>query len=544
MKPATQARASFQVDRALMDAFAAFSGDHSPLHMDPDFAARSRYGSTVVHGVLPLLALPALVQELLPERTWSVRQVQARFLRPILPDDSVELIATLESGYPEPAVHFELRRAGQDSPCTTGSLRLIPSTASGHAEQNAAGPSALCPPPLLAEHVIEDLAPGRSTELAFSWDAPQRQALQDLLHHVLPAHRHPAWAEPFLALLALLSTQVGMVMPGRYATFQEFDLGFTGGHAPGSGAGTLRALVASVSSTSRSLVQDVRFDLEGKLVAEGRLVVQVARSPYVPPTMDELATTALDHGLAGRVVLITGASRGLGATTAKLFALHGARVVVNYRSAREQADAVVDDILRHGGEAMAVQADVSDEGAVRGMIDRIGERWGAVDVLVNNAVGNFRPIPFSETTWGQVEQDLSVILKGAFLVTQAVLPGMVAAGGGSIVNVSTLAVESPPRDQSKYVMAKSALNGLTRSLAVELAPRKIRVNMVVPGMMETDLTSGTDRIAVAQLKAATPLKRLAEPREVAQAIVFLASAQAGSTTGQKVLITGGLPPFL
>jgi 3-oxoacyl-[acyl-carrier protein] reductase len=120
---------------------------------------------------------------------------------------------------------------------------------------------------------------------------------------------------------------------------------------------------------------------------------------------------------------------------------------------------------------------------------------------------------------------------------------MIAQGGGKIVNLSTVAVETPPRDQFKYVVAKSALTGITRSLAVELAEHNIQVNQVVPSMVETDLTRGVSSLALSKLKAASPMKRLATATEVSEAIVHLASRRSDHTTGQKYFVTGGLPPF-
>ena len=172
------------------------------------------------------------------------------------------------------------------------------------------------------------------------------------------------------------------------------------------------------------------------------------------------------------------------------------------------------------------------------------EQYGTVHALVNNAVGDFYPIPFRELTWERLQQDLDVVVKGAFYCCQEVLPLMVANGGGKIVNVSSIAVDDPPPGQSKYVVVKSALMGLTRSLAVELAPHNIQVNMVAASMVETDLVKHIPKLFVAGLRNDAPMKRLANTIDVAKAIVMLTSSLAPFTSGQRLVVTGGRPPFV
>jgi 3-oxoacyl-[acyl-carrier protein] reductase len=532
-----------------MEAFAAFCGDRSALHMDAGYGRRSRFGGNVVHGMLPLMALPALVDQAMGGAPVRVVAAKARFLRPVKPGDGLRITATVEPTTAGTRIPFEVIST-QDSTVATR----------GHLEVEPCSPAALVGPkdaaPMTgslaeADHRFEDLATGTTTALPFHWGPAQYHAMVHLFRALRGDHAAsgpdvvpPAFDAQAYGLLALLSTQVGMVMPGRTATFQEFELRIHGGPVRGAAHGELSSTLTFLSAAAQTLTQEVVVTLGGSTVATGRVVVQVARSPFVPPSMAELAASALDIGLKDKVVLITGGARGLGATTAKLFALHGARVVVNYRASKAQAEAVVADITAHGGQAMALQADVADTGAVHDMVRRIAERWAPVYVLVNNAAANFHPIAFERTAWHHMQEDLDVVLKGAFNAVQAVLPGFVEQGGGRIINVSTVAVETPPKQQAKYVVAKSALMGLTRALAVELADRHVLVNMVVPGFVETDLTSGYNRVAIGQMRASTPLKRLAEPRDVAQAIVHLASAQSRFTTGQKIMVTGGAPPFL
>jgi len=248
--------------------------------------------------------------------------------------------------------------------------------------------------------------------------------------------------------------------------------------------------------------------------------------------------------LKGKVVLITGASRGIGETTAKLFALFGARVIVNYHRGKEDADRIVQEILDEGGAAIAVQADVTQSDQVQRMVEKGIERFGAIHILVNNAVRDFRPISFADLTWDEIQKDLDVIVKGAFHCCKAVAPFMLEQGGGKIVNISSIAVDDPPPDQLKYVLSKSALVGLARSLSMEFASRNIQVNTVVPNFVETDLVSHVQESFRKKIAKDTPMNRHASPVDVAHAVLFLASAFSSYTTGQKIMVTGGKLPYL
>lgn len=192
---------------------------------------------------------------------------------------------------------------------------------------------------------------------------------------------------------------------------------------------------------------------------------------------------------ADGVELVTGASLGPGETIAKMFGAHGARVVVNYHRGREDANRVASEIVEAGGEAASAQADVSVPDAVRQLVTRATREWGPVEVLVNNAASGYEARSFQDLQWTDVQRDLNVIVKGAFNCCRAVLPSMVEHEFGCIVNMSTTAVENPLDNHAGYVAAKSGLLGLTRSLAVEYANDGIRVNAVMPGMVETDLTA-------------------------------------------------------
>ncbi|MFN7141491.1 MAG: SDR family NAD(P)-dependent oxidoreductase, partial [Limisphaerales bacterium] len=343
---------------------------------------------------------------------------------------------------------------------------------------------------------------------------------------------------------ALFSTMVGMCFPGKRATFLNFDVSFAE-RLPFEELCRLQSRIAFKSATTSTISQALSFTgSDGRVLASGKIHARVNAPPSRMLSMQELAASELDLGLRGKVVLITGGSRGIGETTAKLFALHGAKVVINYLQSQTEAERIVCEISQHGGDAMAVQADVSDRTQVAAMVKKIRERFGVIHILVNNAVRDANPVPFLELTWNKLEADLNVVLKGAFNCCQEVLPSMVEQRFGKIINLATVFIETPPVNQSKYVISKSALVGLTRSIAVEFARHNIQCNLVVPSMVETDLSKNVPKIFAEKMKAETPMQRLATPVEVAKSILFLASSLSSFTTGQKVMVTGGNAPLL
>jgi 3-oxoacyl-[acyl-carrier protein] reductase len=261
------------------------------------------------------------------------------------------------------------------------------------------------------------------------------------------------------------------------------------------------------------------------------------------PSLADLKAGALDPGLRHRVVLVTGASRGLGETVAKLFSLYGCRVAINYGRSAGHAERVADEIRAAGGDALVVGADVADPEQVSKMVERIVGRWGTIDILVNNAASDATPIDFSKVAWRDVEEGVAVVVRGAFNCCKAVIPLMLKSGAGKIVNVGSLATDSPAPNQLKYVIAKSALVGLTRSLAVDYASHNIQVNLVSPSVVETDLIAHIPKGYRAKIAQDTPMRRNATPQDVAQAVVYLASKHSGFTTGQKIMVTGGAAPF-
>ena len=240
----------------------------------------------------------------------------------------------------------------------------------------------------------------------------------------------------------------------------------------------------------------------------------------------------------GQVVLVTGAARGIGRATALEFAARGATVIVNYSSSEAEARAVIAEATQNGGKADAVQADVRDARAVAGMVDAVVQRHGRIDVLVNNAgITRDALTPMmDDAEWDDV---LAVNAGGAFRVARAVARPMLLARRGRIINVSSVAATKGGRGQANYAASKAALEGFTRSLAVELAPKGILVNAVAPGVIATEMSRRVREEAEAEVLSKILLKRYGSAAEVAAVILFLASEAASYITGAVIPVDGG-----
>ncbi len=248
----------------------------------------------------------------------------------------------------------------------------------------------------------------------------------------------------------------------------------------------------------------------------------------------------------GQIVLVTGASRGIGAAIARAFAQEGATVVVNHLANDAAAADTVAACRAAGGDAWAVKADVGDPQAVRAMVDAILLEAGRIDVVVNNA---FRPYTFDprrrtlfgDLQWGDYQAQIGGAVSAAFHVCQAVLPQMRQQARGCIVNVATNLVDNPVVPYHDYTTAKAALVAFSRNLAVELGPLGIRVNCVAPGLVyPTQASQSTPEAFRESLTAATPLRRIARPEDIAGPVLFLASDWSGFMTGQVLFVDGGL----
>jgi 3-oxoacyl-[acyl-carrier protein] reductase len=246
----------------------------------------------------------------------------------------------------------------------------------------------------------------------------------------------------------------------------------------------------------------------------------------------------LDSGLAGKVALVTGGSRGIGRAIVERLAGDGADVVFFYRGNAEAAREVVSTVASAGGKAEAQRVDVADGAAVTAAIERLIESRGRIDVLVNNA-GIVRDNLLALLSDADIHSVLDTNIGGAFNVTRAVVPHMISKRAGRIINLSSVAAEKGGRGQANYAASKGAINAFTRAMAVELASRKISVNCVAPGVIETEMSQQVRDLAGDEVKARILLRRYGQPEDVAHAVWFLASRFADYITGEVLHVDGG-----
>jgi 3-oxoacyl-[acyl-carrier protein] reductase len=244
-------------------------------------------------------------------------------------------------------------------------------------------------------------------------------------------------------------------------------------------------------------------------------------------------------GLTGKVALVTGASRGIGAAIARRLAADGAQVVVNYGRSREAADNVAAEIAAAGGEAVAIGADVADLAQVRRLFAETVQRYGRLDILVNNAaVAETRPLDAIDPE--HFDRQFAVNVRGLLFATQEAARCF-GESGGRIINISSGAAQAAPPGMSVYSATKAAVETLTRSHAAELGPRNITVNAVSPGLIETDMLHAVIPAgAQGAMIAVTALRRLGTPEEIADVVAFLASDDARFLTAEVLRVHGGL----
>jgi 3-oxoacyl-[acyl-carrier protein] reductase len=243
--------------------------------------------------------------------------------------------------------------------------------------------------------------------------------------------------------------------------------------------------------------------------------------------------------LEGKVAIVTGASKGIGAGIAKEFAQEGAAVVVNYASDQKGADNVVKEITDNGGKAIAVHADVSKTDDVKKLFKETQNAFGRLDILVNNA-GVFKSIPVEQISEEEFNRHFSINVLGTLLTTKESL-SYFDESGGNIINMTSIVGEKPVPTYSIYSGTKGAIHSITNALSAELAPRKIRVNSIAPGAVDTEGTHEYQHSEKGDAFVnATPLGRLGSPKDIAKVAVFLASDDSAWLTGDRIFATGGL----
>ena len=245
------------------------------------------------------------------------------------------------------------------------------------------------------------------------------------------------------------------------------------------------------------------------------------------------------HRNGKEIVLVTGASRGIGRATAQRFAQAGYAVVLHYNTGCAEAEQTAQELQRQGALVMTQQADLRDSGQVQRMVQAVEQAWGTVDVLVNNA-GIAQQKLFTDLTDADWHNMFGIHVDGTFYCCRAVLPGMIHQKQGCIINVSSMWGQTGGSCEVHYSAAKGAVQSLTKALAKEVGPSGIRVNCVAPGVIQTEMNRMLDEETLEALREETPLEVLGTTEDVASAIYFLATSQASFITGQIIGVNGGM----
>jgi 3-oxoacyl-[acyl-carrier protein] reductase len=387
---------------------------------------------------------------------------------------------------------------------------------------------------------FEEIAVGDTAELQRTLSAELVEAFAALSGDRNPLHLDERFARERqlpkavshgMLLGSLVSTLVGMKLPGPGALWTQQSFRWLGPVLVGD---TVRVVLRVVhkSAAERSVKVEVEAtDQNGRKVMQGEGVV----------VMTERRPAREQQASSQETVLVTGGSRGLGAVIARAFAAGGAAVVVGYHSRADLAESLCREFSGGPGQAIPVRLDVRDAMSVDAAVGEASGKLGRpISVLVNCAGTSFLPRPFQELAWQEIEDMLEVHLRGAFNCSQAMLAGMIQSQGGVIVNIGSAFAEGAPQaGWTADVIARSALWGLTRSLAAEYGPKGIRVNMVSPGLSSTaPALQVSDRMKKV-LALQTPLRRLCAPEDVAETVLFLCSAKASFLTGLDIPVCGG-----
>ena len=382
---------------------------------------------------------------------------------------------------------------------------------------------------------------GDSAELSHTIGQDDVDAFAALTGDFNPLHvdesfsRRTAFRRPVvhgMLSAAFISTLIGTLLPGSGALWTSQTLEFLAPAFVGDVL-TVFATVEQKSVSARLLVLKIVIaNQHGNVLIKGKSHVKVLEVKKEP-------TASLET--KSRVVLVTGASKGIGAAIAANLSGQGHAVAINYCHSEQAARDLAGTLTAKGLKAFAVKADVSQDDAVREMFAAIESKMGPVDDVVHCAAPLPIPTPFAELSWQVFQDQIDTQVRGAFNCAKAALPNMIAGGDGSLLFIGSIYADNvPPPQQAAYVVAKAALTAMARALAVEYGPKGIRANVIAPGMTETDMISRLPDKIKMLTKMQTPLRRLGISDDVAHVAQFLISSNARHITGQTIRVDGGI----
>ena len=330
---------------------------------------------------------------------------------------------------------------------------------------------------------------------------------------------------------SFISTIIGTKLPGEGALWYEQHLQFLTPVRVGEKI-KVKAQVKHKSPAQRIITLSTTvFNEQGKKVINGEAKVKI-----IQPILQEKKMLKKTKG----AVIISGAGRGIGAAVAKVLAENGYPVVINYSRSEREAKEVVRNIQSKGGKAIIFQADISERTQVDAMITKTIKEFGVIFGVVNNASLGLNEKDFLQLNWEEVQQYIDVQIKGAFNICQGVMPSLLNHKEGCIVNIASIVSDDvPPVKLLPYTLTKATLVSLTRCLAAEFGPQQIRVNCVSPGMTITDMVADISEKVKIVNRLKTPLRRLAQPEDIAHVVSFLFSEKASHVTGETIRVCGG-----
>lgn len=330
---------------------------------------------------------------------------------------------------------------------------------------------------------------------------------------------------------SFISTVIGTQLPGDGALWFAQSIEFL---APVRVGDTITVQAEVMKKYDRDHIIELQTDIYNQ--HKQKVTAGIAKVKIIEPIEPPTVTTAQERR---KVVLVIGATGGIGRAVCCQLALDGFSVAIHYYSNKQAALELKNEIESHAGTVIVCHADIVDAEQVQKMMGEIARKLDGLTVVVNCATVKLAFISFAALTWQDIQSHIDTNIKGVFHVTQSAVPLLEQQGGGKIINFTTQAIESPVNGWLPYITAKSALQGFSKALAVELAPRGITVNMISPGMTDTELIADIPEKARLMTAARTPLRRIASPTDIAGAVSFLASGHSDFMTGETIRINGG-----